>query len=280
MICFSCISDELNVGRTPKYDKIVIDLNDVIYQGIADNTTKPTLMLWNDNGPVLTEQTNQPNLITANLPPMGKYNMMVVTNIENVSLVSTNDYNTIAAQYTAPNQTNPKLDKFYAKSMGTLIVNDNHTQFFENELDLYNRRINVIVTLENASTIIESANFAISGLSETITLNGKILNSDNVNQPLNYNLNVAENIMKNSFNMFGTYGTTQNIVFSLKAKNEDTVNLTCELSATLDNILTLNPRNTTININVQMFAEIINNKYVFSLHEMSMNDDEYIDSEI
>ena len=77
MICFSCISDELNFGRTPRYDKIIIDLNDGIYQGITDNTTKPTLMLWNENGPVLTEQTNQSNLIMANLPPMGNYNMMV-----------------------------------------------------------------------------------------------------------------------------------------------------------------------------------------------------------
>lgn len=283
MICFSCISEELHKGKTPKYDKIVIDLNDKIYNGITDNTTKPTLMLWNENGPVLTEQSNLANLITAKLPPQGEYNMIIVTNLDNISLISTNNYNTVAAQYAAVNQTNPKLDKFYAKSLGTLVVNDNKSQFFEKELELYNRCVNVNITLDNAAGIIETASFSISGMAQAITLTGKKLSPDASTQLLNYTLNVAEDKLTTKFNMFGmSEGTQQNLTLSIKAKNETPKQLTTNLTKTFATALALNPSNNVdFNVNIIMFAEIINGEYIFSLQTISLDDDEVIiDGEI
>ena len=171
-VCFSCIEEELNTKRTPVYDKIVVDLK---WANELNTGDKPILMMWDVNGPIALKQDNQQDIIVADLPELGQYNAMVVTNVDDIDLINFHNYTTIAAQYKNIDALNPTLGRFLVKPLGQIIVKDNFSQFIEAEPIPYVRNLKVNMKLIGDKTTIEKAVFEMSGLADSKKLSTNTL---------------------------------------------------------------------------------------------------------
>ncbi len=277
-VCFSCIEEELNTKRTPVYDKIVVDLK---WANELNTGDKPILMMWDVNGPIALKQDNQQDIIVADLPELGQYNAMVVTNVDDIDLINFHNYTTIAAQYKNIDALNPTLGRFLVKPLGQIIVKDNFSQFIEAEPIPYVRNLKVNMKLIGDKTTIEKAVFEMSGLADSKKLSTNTLSKTDDLKNLAYSMVVGEAKISTEFNILGAINNlNQNIIFTITAKGATPKRISYNISESLQSILN-NSTNADIIINGTIFATYINNEYIYSFHSISLNDDTVtIDEEI
>lgn len=208
----SCTQVEFCEQEHPHTDKLVVKLN---WANVPQSVTRPSMMnlyMWSE-GKMLDKQITascESNFI-ADLPSPGKYKMMLISDLVDVSLIDKDNYEAVKAhgdyEIQSPvldgNTKNKAPGNLFIVPLGDVEVVGNNAVITTAKVQQGVRQVDLKISLNNAAFLLKEAYVTMSGNASDLLLSKNEALNVNTNEIL-IPLIVGASDMKSQFSIFGT----------------------------------------------------------------------------